>query len=156
MQITRTFYLELNTVPMACPAWEIPDLSPLLDNAQVRGSDRILPSVDGVLAYRRRPTATVVTLPLDVVGLVDWDGNTVADPFAQLNIHMDYLRTNLGFASATGDGTVPAILHRGSVDPMVGDVHFLGFKGSRTMGAGLLRTTFDLSIPAGQLGVSGS
>lgn len=156
MLITRTWYLELDGIPMATPAWEIPNLSAFLDTPTLRGADRILPGVDGGIPYQRRVSPTVYTFPLDVVGLVDWDNAPVADPFEQLNIHMQYLRENLTASTGVGDGTIPAIFHRGDLDDFVGDVHFLGFKGTNTMGDGLLRTTFDISVPAGQLEALGS
>lgn len=158
MQITRTYYLELNSIPFATPAWEIPDLSAFLDDPALRGSDDIIPGIAGSIAHARRITTTVVTLPLDVLGTHDWNGGAIpeADQFEQLLIHMDYLKANLGLASSTGDGTVQAIYHRGDLEPLYADVHFLGFKGTSTQGKRLLRTTFDLSIPAGRFEPAGS
>lgn len=149
MTVTRTWYLEINSVPLATHAWEIPDLSPLLDSGTLRGTDRLLPGAAGVRALPRRRTVTVLTFPLDVVGDVDDDGVAIADPNEGVNEHMAYLNANLGFASATGDGTVPAVFHRGDLPSWTADVHFLGFKGSQKLGEFLVRTTFDISIPAG-------
>lgn len=157
MEITRTWYLEVNSVPLATPAWEIPDLSAILDDPALIGSDRQLPRVDGGRPYRRWITTTVFTFPLDVVGDRDWDDNPVAeaDQFEQISVHLDYLKANLGLA-AEGDGTVEAVYHRGDLPALYADVHFLGFKGSQTQGKRLLRTTFDLSIPSGRFAPAGS
>lgn len=150
MLITRDWYLEVNSIPLATPAWEIPDLSGLLDSGALRGSDRLLPGATGVRPHRRRRTVWVVTFPLDVVGDVDEDGDPVTDPNEGVNEHMAYLNANLGFADGTGDGTVPCVFHRGgSLTNWAADVHFLGFKGSQKLGEFLVRTTFDISIPAG-------
>lgn len=149
MLITRDWYLELNSVPLACPAWEVPDLSPLLDSGTLRGADVIIPGVEGVVPNRRRRTVHVVTLPFDVMGDVDVDGNPTADPLTGTVEHLDYLGGQLGFASGVDDGTVPAVFHRGDLTSLTADVHFLGFKGSQKQGEFLVRTTFDLSIPSG-------
>lgn len=151
MTVTRTWYLEINGVPLATPAWGVPDLSPLLDSAVVRGADRLLPGAPGVRANRRRPTVTILTFPLDVLGDVDEDGDPTADPNAGANEHMAYLEPALGFLSEDQpNGLVPAIFHRGSLNDWTADVHFLGFKGSEKLGEFLVRTTFDISIPAGR------
>lgn len=157
--ITRTYYLEINGIPLATPAWECPDLSPLLDDPQLRGADGILPYVNGGVPYRRRINPTVYTLALDVFGDQDHEGDPYDDAFEGLLTNFDYLKANLGLASETGDGTVGAIFHRGDLDQLTAEVHFLGFKGSRTSGSGtpsLLRTTFDISVPVGRFTETGS
>lgn len=156
MQITRTWYLEVNSIPLATPAWEIPDLSALLDSGVLRGADRTLPGAAGVRAQKRRRNVWVVTFPLDVMGDKDSDGSAISDPNEGVNLHMEYLNEHLGFASETGDGTVPAVFHRGDLPEWTADVHFLGFKGSQKQGEFLVRTTFDLSIPAGRWEEAGS
>lgn len=155
MTTTRTYYLELNAVPLATYAWEIPDLSPLLDSPAIRGSDRLLPQLPGVRPYPRVVTATIITLPLDVVGDVDEDGDPYTDVFEGLITNMAYLNANLGLAE-TGDGTVPAVFYRGDLNSLTADVTFLGFKGTSTKGKNLIRTTFDISVPAGAWTDAGS
>lgn len=150
MLVTRDWYLELNSVPLATPAWEIPDLSALLDSGALRGSDRMLPRASGVRAHRRRRNVWVLTFPLDVIGDTDSDGSNIPDANEGVNLHMEYLNEHLGFAEASGDGTVPCIFHRGDLPEWHADVHFLGFKGSQKQGEFLVRTTFDISIPAGR------
>jgi hypothetical protein len=156
MTVTRTWYLEINSVPLATPAWEIPDLSALLDSGNLRGSDRLLPGAAGVRPLRRRRTVWVLTFPLDVMGDVDEDGAPITDANEGVNEHMAYLNANLGFADPTGDGTVPAVFRRGDLPAWTADVHFLGFKGSRKLGEFLVRTTFDISVPAGVWEEAGS
>lgn len=148
--ITRTHYLELNAVPLATPAWEIPDLSPLLDSPALRGGDRVKPGADGATATRRVRSAYIVTLPLDIFGDLDADGNPYTTPLEGFQEHRDYLETGCGFALTTGDGTVPAVFHRGGLAAVGADVHFLGFKGTTTLSEFVIRTTFDISIPAGR------
>lgn len=155
MTVTRTYYLEINGVPLATYAWEIPDLSSLLDDPTLVGSNRWIPNT-GSRPYPRKIGETIYTFPLDVVGDFDEDGNANADPFEGLIVNMDYLKANLGLAESTGNGTVPAVYHRGDLNPLTADVHFLGFKGSRTEGDRLLRTTFDISVADGDLTQGGS
>lgn len=148
--INNTYYLELNSVPLACPAWEVTNLEVLLaDDQAVRGSDRILPGAAGRRALPRVLDATVYTLGLEIWGQVDVDGAAIADPGAGLIAHLDYLKANLGLAAGSADGTVPAELHRGSASTLIADVHFLGFKGSALTPPAFLRTTFDISVPYG-------
>lgn len=150
MQITRDWYLQINGIPLATPAWEVPDLSPLLDSGALRGGDRRLPGASGVRANRRRRDVWVLTFPLDVMGDRDSDGSAITDANEGVNLHMAYLNAHLGFASETGDGTVPAVFVRGDLASWEADVHFLGFKGSQKQGEFLVRTTFDISVPAGR------
>lgn len=156
--ITRDYYLEVNGIPLATPGWECPDLSPLLDDPNVRGEDSLLPYVSGVVPHVRRITGTVYTFLLDIHGDRDHQNNTYSDTLEGILTNLDYLKANLGLASSTGDGTVPVVFRRGDLNALVGDAHFLGFKGSKTLGIPpqLIRTTFDLSIPAGRLEETGS
>lgn len=156
MTVTRTWYLELNNIPLATYGWETPDLSPLLDDPALRGTDRILPQRPGARGYPRVVTATIITLALDVVGAVDQDNDPYDDVFEGLITNFDYLKANLGLAEPSGDGTVPAVFHRGDLDSLTTDVHFLGFKGTATKGTGVIRTTFDISNPAGLWTPTGS
>lgn len=152
-QITRTWYLEIDSVPLATPAWEIPDVDgswvSLFDSPDLRGQDRVIPFSDGARAYPRRPTVTVVTLPLNIYGDADQDGVAHPNQFEGMVANFDALKALIG-AGAASDGTVTAIVHRGGLDALAASVTFLGFKGSSGFGDDHIRTTFDLSIPAGR------
>lgn len=155
MTVTRTWYLEINDIPYATYAWEIPDLSSILDDAPLIGSNRKIP--DGpTVPYPKFPDDQIMTFPLDVFGDFDEDGDPITDVFEGLNLHMAYLKANSGYASQVGDGTVPLVFHRGDLEPQTVDVHHLGFKGSSTEGDRLLRTTFDIAVPAGFVFETGS
>lgn len=149
MTVIRDWYLEINSVPLATYAWEVTNLSALLDSAALRGTDRLLPGAAGVRPNRRRRGVQVVTLPLEVHGDFDEAGDPITEPLEGVVSHLEYLTDSLGFASPTGDGTVPAVFHRGGLPDLAADVHFLGFQGSEAFGEWSLRTTFDISIPAG-------
>ena len=77
------------------------------------------------------------------------------DPMTGLITNFDYLKATIGLGAAA-NGTVSATFHRATLDPAIGPVTFLGFKGSSAFGDSNLRTTFDLAIPAGALEVTGS
>lgn len=148
--IVEDTWLEINSIPLATPAWLITDLSPLLDSASVRGQDRLLPGAAGVRPLLRRRTVTRLTFPVVIFGDVDQDGATIADPRMGMVTNKEYLETNLGIGLTVDDGTVPAIWHRRNATTKTADVHVLGFHGSRTLGEFTLRTTLDISIPAGR------
>lgn len=147
--VNQDYYLEINSVKLACPAWEVTNVWVLFDDMALRGSDRILPKAAGRRAHKRVRDAQVYTLAFEVYGDVDVDGTPIADSGVGLVQHLDYLKANLGFASATGDGTVPAIFHRHTEPSLLADVHFLGFKGSSLSPPAYLKTTFDISVPYG-------
>lgn len=149
MTVTETTWLEVNGVDLATHAWLITDLSDLL-NDRVRGSDRVIPGVDGVRPFRRRRHVRVCTFPLMIWGQFAEDGVEQADPVQGVIDHMLYLSTNLGIARSVGDGTVPAIWHLPDGGTLEADVHVLGLLGTTDVAPGVLKTTLDLSIPAGR------
>lgn len=147
--VNRAYYLEVNGVKLACPAWQVTNLAVLFDDGDVRGDDHVLPYVAGRVAVRRWRDAEVKTIGLEVVGQYDIDGTVAADPARKLVQHMAYLKANLGFASTSGDGTVVAKFFRGAEATLQTNVHMLGFKGSRWSAPAYLTTTFDMLVPSG-------
>lgn len=147
--VNQDYYLELNGIALACPAWEVTNIWALFDDMDVRGSDDVMPYVDGRTPRPRRVDGKVYTLSFEVYGDTDVDGTAIANSGVGLVQHLDYLKANLGLASASGDGTVPAIFHRSTEPALLADVHFLGFKGSELSPPAFLRTTFDISVPSG-------
>lgn len=145
-----TVYLEVNSVPLDTHAWRCLGYGDLFNGPRVRGTDLTMPGAVGVRPYPRLVDATVVSLSLHVFGHLDQDGGSIANPLEGLITHRDYLRTNLGLGLTTGDGTVPATFHRGSLDSVVGDVTVLGIEDWRNRGG--IEATFrlDLSIPDGE------
>lgn len=142
--ITRDQYLEVNSVPLATPAWRILDLSKLY-GLDVRGSDRLLPGADGLRATRRRIDQRVIGLPFIVIGAADHEGTTNADPYEGLDDNIDYLMTNVVAPTTT---TRTAVWHRanGNVSAAV----FVEGLTPDTWGNGWVRFVLELSIPAGR------
>ena len=150
MTVTRAEYLEIDGVPLATPAWEIVDLSPLWQPADVRGSDRLIPGAAGVKPYRRRRTVSKRSLPMIVYGFEDLDGVAYADVREGLETNLDYLRANVVDPTNVGDGTRTAVLHLPSGSTRTGSVHVEGFE-LGTAGPTSIRAVLTLSIPEGVL-----
>lgn len=150
--ITRTEYLEINGVPLATPAWEIVDLSPLWEGAEVRGADRLLPGVIGVRPYRRRATVTVKALRMVIYGDKNLDGVVQADVRLGLWNNIAYLRTNVVDPTNVGNGTRTAILRAPGGITRSGPVHVLSpLKLGADLGPTSVRAVLELSIPGGVL-----
>lgn len=142
--ITRTQYLEVNSVPLATPAWRILDLS-RLHGLEVAGSDRAIPRMAGMRAYRRWVASRVVGLPLLVMGAQDREGNSNSDIHEGLDDNIDYLMTNVVLPPSAA--TQAAIWHRANGN-FGADIHVEGFD-QQAWGRGWVRFTLELSIPAG-------
>jgi hypothetical protein len=142
--ITRSTYLEINSVPLAKPAWRILDLSRLHGRA-ARGGDRLMPGAAGVRAHRRYRTIYTTSLPLLVEGRQDREGNVNSDIYAGLDTNIDYLITNVVEPPATA--TVAAVWHRASGNKSAA-IHVEGFE-PEAFGKGWVRFSLDISIPNG-------
>jgi len=143
--ISRSTYLEINSVPLATPAWRITDLSKLYGLA-VSGEDRRIPSMVGARAYRRWVASRVVGLPLLVHGARTHEDVVNADIWAGLDANIDYLMTNVILPPSSA--TYPAVWHRAGGN-LSADVHVEGFE-PEAWGHGWTRFTLELSIPAGR------
>ncbi len=142
--ITRTAYLEINSVPLATPAWRILDLS-RLNGLAVRGSDRVLPGAAGSRAVRRRLTAYTQSLPLLVEGRYNHEGTPQSDIYIGLDDNIDYLHTNVITPPTTA--TVAAVWHRATGNKSAA-IHVEGFE-PQAWGAGWVRFNLEISIPSG-------
>lgn len=119
----------------------------------VRGEDRLLPSVTGVIAYPRRITAKRFDFRLVVVGDVDAGGTPVSDSRVGLEENLAYIRENVLVPVVSASGTREAVLLLPSGSTMEADIHVLGVVtqqynlvecGSIWIG------TLQTSIPGGQ------
>lgn len=154
--ITRAEYLEIDGIPLATPAWEITDLSPLWDAANQRGSDRLIPGADGVLPQPRRKTITVKSLPMIIMGDRDQEGDYAGEfARAQLRENVDYLIANVVDPPETSDGLRFAILHLPDGDEVSGHVHVSGLQ-LGMLGPIGLRAILTVSMPDGRLVLNGS
>lgn len=93
---------------------------------EVRGEDRILPSVPGFLSYQRRITETRVDLRLLVTGDIDGQTGAVqADAIAGLEANLELLRAGVIAPVDTQAGTRAATLTMPSGGTRTADIHVL-------------------------------
>lgn len=125
--------LVIGGVSMNCPAWMVGadengdgGLLSLVTTTEQRGSDRILPSATGVIAYPRRKTVTEHEFRIVVIGEVDRNGVPAADHNAQLVTNLQYLVTNVVNPVGTGDGTRAATYTPPGSSALTADIHVVG------------------------------
>lgn len=152
--------LTIDGVLLNTPAWDCTDLTTLWVEATVRGGDRLLPGVPGVIPYRRRLDVTTYALPMLISGDVDQDGTDYPNAWVGLETNMDVLWSDVVAPTNTGDGTRPAVLTMPSGLERTADVHVLGLRVSSAVGAStdhaLVRAVLQLSVPAGRFEFAGS
>lgn len=149
--LTEPEYVAIDGVPLATPAWYTLNLWALWNSPSTRGTDRIVPRADGVRPYRRRPTATRVTLGLVIVGDVDPDGSTWTDPRAGLLHNLDTLKAGVVAPPVRTDGTRLAELHLPDGTMRSGRVHVEGMDLGADYGPFGLRAALDLTLIQGEL-----
>lgn len=146
--------LTIDGTLLNCAAWDITDLTPLWANFEIRGDDRVLPGVPGVIAYRRRMTVTAYSLNMFISGDVDRTGAPYGDAWEGLEANVEYLRSHVAQPTNVGDGTRAGVLTMPSGATRTADVHVLGITTGEVSAAGskhaLLRATLELSVPAGR------
>lgn len=104
-------------------AWcAITDMSALLDDAELRGANVLVPHVVGTRARRRRRTTTRKDLPMVFTGAYDlsetYVGGGLADRKRQLLVNIEAFREALGIgedAPAGSAGTVTALWDRSAL-----------------------------------------
>lgn len=144
--IVATEYVEVSSVPLATPAWRVVNVSELWQGPEVRGDDRLVPLVDGVVPYPRRPDVTVRTLRVHIFGDYDHEGNAHTDGRAGLWANIAYLRDNVADPVTSGDGTRPIVVHLPDGDTLEGDAHVGPLEWSVQSPVWAL-ATLDVSLP---------
>lgn len=155
--------LEIDGVLMNRPAWMVGGdengnlgLARLWIEFDIRGEDRILPSVTGVIPYQRRMTATRKDLRIIIVGDVDENGDPVADSRVGLQQNLDYLYENVVQPVNSSTGTREAVLTVPGGSNREAIIHVLGIV-SQTYHLGecgsIMIGTLQISIPFGRFAV---
>lgn len=154
---TRLGTLSLNSYSCFQPHFTISDPVALLDLAELRGANRLIPHTVGTNPRRKRRTETRKDFPIALTGWCDLTGAKVAasQRFAQLVINKEAVEAALGIgedAPAGTAGTVAAVWDRSTLGlaNKTGAAHVLspwrlelhGF-----VAVGVL----SISIPAGRL-----
>ena len=139
--------LTINAVPMNTAAWTMLDLTPFWLPPTRRGADVLIPGQDGLRSFVRRPTATILSLPMVIVGTCDQDGTAYDDPWAGLETNLMYLRANvLDMMSVR-----PAVLTMPSGALWEGDVQIEDFQLGEHSAKAQYNAVLGLSIAAGGL-----
>lgn len=151
--------LTIDGVSMHTPAWRASNLTPLWRGIAVRGTDRIIPGIPGVLPYRRRLTVRTHSIPLFICGDHDRDGNLLIDPWVGLEENLDFLHDYVVDPPNAGDGTRAASIVKPSGVVVTADIHVLDLvlgdvlegtdASTGATGVGQ-RATLEVSIPAGR------
>lgn len=154
--------LTIDSIDMNRPAWAVigdergvGGLIQLWADFDVRGEDRLLPGVTGVIAYPRRMTAKRFDLRLIVVGDVDSAGAATADSLDGLQANLEYIRSNVLAPVVSQTGTRAAVLTMPSGATRTADIHVLGVitqsYGFTTGCSGAIWIgTMQISIPEGR------
>lgn len=143
-----TEYLEISGYPLANPAVRLLDLSPLW-SLEYRRTTVPMPYVSGTVPYPTRYAETGLSLPGKVFGFVTSMGVATAGYRAGLAVNLDELRAAVLAEVTTGDGTRPAIWHRGDGTTRTADVQVAGFTTSAAEVATELDFSLELVVPAG-------
>lgn len=161
--ITGEGVLEIDTVSLnpSHGAWGVVSdargeggLVKLWVDFDVRGQDRLLPGVTGVIPYPRRITAKRIDLRLLVVGDVDETGTPTGNGVEGLAANLAYLRDNLLDPVASATGTRDAVLTVPGQPDLEGPVHVLGLVTQSYLiqpCAAIFIGTLQLSLPYGRL-----
>lgn len=147
--ITATEYLEINSVPLATPAWRVLSLVPLWGAADLKGGDVDMPGVDGSRPYRRRPKATTYALPMVIWGHRNREGTPYGSVRTGLDTNIEALHTAIVNPPGTLAGTRTAIWHYPGGGTRTVDLHVLGLA-VREFAPSAIRATLQLSIPEGR------
>ena len=145
--ITQAEHLEINSVPLATPAWSLANLFVMWSGPATRGQDRLIPGTTGALSNPRRPTVTSRTLLLDIFGDRDWEGASNADPRDGLWRNIAHLRANV----TDPGGDVTATLHLPDGTTVSGPVHIESFELGGDLGPHAARAAIDITILHGAL-----
>jgi hypothetical protein len=146
--ITASEYLIINSTPLATPAWRITDLTPLWSGPDLRGGDRVLPGATGVIAYRRRATATRLILPGVIWGDKTRENVATSDVRTGLHDNLDAFYTAIVAPVASDPGTHAATWVKPGTDKTA-NVHVVGFT-PRQLSPRSIRFTMELSLPTGR------
>jgi hypothetical protein len=143
--------LTIGGVDMFCPAWRIDNLYELWLPADQRGQDRVRPGVSGLLAVKRRDTATRKSLRMLIVGDVDRTGAASSSKMAGIYTNIAYLRDNVVAPTGTTDGTRSAVLTVPGGATITEPIHVTGLEVSDLREDGAwVRAVLEISIPSGR------
>lgn len=146
--ITATEYLEINSIPLATPAWRITDLVPLWAGPDLRGEDVTIEDQPGELAYRSEIHSTRVALELVIWGHRDRENVAYGSVREGLKANRAALQTGIVLPPMTTRGTHPAVWHQAGGTTVSAAVKVLGMP-VRELSPRAIRATLQLKIMGG-------
>lgn len=147
--ITHTHYVEINSVPLATPAWVVMDMSPLWDAPGLRGGDRRIPYEDGEQPLRRFLEPLRVVVPLLIRGDRDQDNAAYSNTMIGLQTNLDYLRSNILTPSTSDPGTWPIVLHMPDSTTRSSDCFVIPPLQIKPIGRNAFTGVLDILVPSG-------
>jgi hypothetical protein len=150
--ITATEYVEINSVPLATPAWRCANLTSLFMPPRVRGSDRRIPYAKGEDPLRRIYDKAEHSLPLLIWGNRKRDGTNHTNVRDGLVANIDILESELVDPDAVvaEPGTKLLRLHLpGSIRSA--QCHVIELIPGDTIAPSLIRASLEIVVPTGLL-----
>lgn len=143
--------LVINGVEGITAAWRHADLSPLLDDPPMRGSNRLIPHAAGRRANPRYVDENGLLIPWLIFGNFNADGTSTSDAKQGLKDHFAYLRTHLGMATQAAPAeVVTAVWHLDDASTLSADVLVLGWRNTEKKSGGTwAKTSLELLFPGG-------
>lgn len=143
--------LTIGGVLLNTPAWTVSDLFRLWGTQiDYRGTDRVLPYSQGVVAYPRWKNGLRVSLPTIITGHVNSAGVAAVNPMSQLAANIETLRAVVVAPDPTTTVTRTISVLKPNGVTYTGTCVPLGLTpGSVTLS--VMRATLELLIPAGSL-----
>lgn len=111
---------------MRCPAWAAPDLTLLWEEADKRGSDRILPGAGGVIANPKRRTTTRIDIPFVMTGAVSPSGTPYTNSWIGLQTNLALFNSLVVAPPALPATTRSSVLTMPDGTTRTADLHVLG------------------------------
>jgi hypothetical protein len=149
---TSAVNLTIDGVQMNCAAWQVLNLHVLLQPADQRGEDRLIPGSAGVLPLKRRETVTRHGLQMLISGTHDINGSANANTVQQLFTNIEYLNNYVVAPTGTGNGTRTAVFSRsGQAVNLTEPIHVTGLELGQVREDGQwIRAVLNISIPSGR------
>lgn len=123
-------WLQIGSVVMNTPAWQVLNPMVLYQGPRARGKDRVIPGASGVRPGKRRPSVTQRSLEMLIRGDRAWDGSRHANEAIGLELNITHLRENLTDPDDGGGTRVAqtATLTLPSGSTVAGSLHIESFE----------------------------
>lgn len=144
--------LTVNGVLLHRSCIQAQDLSMLVDGADMRGADILVPGAVGVLAEPRRETVTRRDVPFWLIGAFDWStGVELVDKRQGVIDNFDAMYSSVGVGLQTGDGTVTCVLTEAGGGTRSASVTIVNCRRGTTRAGWWTPVVLSLSVPGGVL-----